>query len=83
MFHLQTKFLKAEKNVNELKLSIDLTKRESKKLLERSALAEKEMLQGRSELMYVFLCTDFYLCLCFIKVYNHPLAYRMDKFPGM
>ncbi|KAL8162825.1 hypothetical protein V2J09_014314 [Rumex salicifolius] len=47
----ETKFLKAEKNVNGLKLSVDLTKRESKKLLERSALAEKEMQQGHTELL--------------------------------
>ncbi|PSR90283.1 Meiotic coiled-coil protein [Actinidia chinensis var. chinensis] len=47
----EAKFVKAEKNVNELNLSVDLMKNESRKLLERTALAEKDMKNGRSELM--------------------------------
>ncbi|XP_043693463.1 RGS1-HXK1-interacting protein 1 [Telopea speciosissima] len=46
-------FVKAENNVKELSLSVDITKNESKKLLERAALAEKDMKQGISELMNV------------------------------
>lgn len=47
----EAKFSKAEKNVKELSLSVDLMKKESKKLLERAALAEKDMKRGLSELM--------------------------------
>lgn len=43
-------FVRAEKNVNELNLSGELMKKESKKLLERAALAEKEMIRGETEL---------------------------------
>lgn len=50
--YLQAKFLKAEKNVKELNVSVDLMKNESKKLLERASLAEKDMKHGRTELMY-------------------------------
>ncbi|XP_026414968.1 RGS1-HXK1-interacting protein 1-like [Papaver somniferum] len=44
-------YVKAEKNVKELNLSVDIMKRESAKLLERSALAEKDMKRGRNELV--------------------------------
>ncbi|XP_022988252.1 uncharacterized protein LOC111485561 [Cucurbita maxima] len=44
-------FSKAEKHVKELNLSVDLMKKESKKLLERAALAEKDMKYGYNELM--------------------------------
>ncbi|XP_062015046.1 RGS1-HXK1-interacting protein 1 [Rosa rugosa] len=47
---LEAKFAKAEKNVNQFKLSVDLMKQESKKLLERAAFAEKEMKFGQTEL---------------------------------
>ncbi|XP_019250961.1 PREDICTED: uncharacterized protein LOC109229868 [Nicotiana attenuata] len=47
----EAKFSKAEKNVKELSLSVDLMKKESKKLLERAALAEKDMKRGLSDLM--------------------------------
>lgn len=43
---MQARFVRAEKNVNELGFSVDLMKKESKKLLERAALAEEEMLRG-------------------------------------
>ncbi|KAK6923284.1 hypothetical protein RJ641_011588 [Dillenia turbinata] len=46
----EAKFVGAEKNVKELNLSVDLMKKESKKLLERAALAEKDMIRGNSEL---------------------------------
>ncbi|CAB79496.1 putative protein [Arabidopsis thaliana] len=48
---LQAQFLKAEKHVQELNMSVDLMKKESRKLLERTALAEKDMKRGLSELM--------------------------------
>lgn len=38
--------------MKELNLSVDLMKNESRKLLERAALAEKDMKLGHSELMY-------------------------------
>ncbi|KAL0763249.1 hypothetical protein Bca101_079400 [Brassica carinata] len=44
-------FLRAEKHVQDLNMSVDLMKKESSKLLERSALAEKDMKRGLSELM--------------------------------
>ncbi|ESQ54641.1 hypothetical protein EUTSA_v10026011mg [Eutrema salsugineum] len=47
----EAQFLKAEKHVQELNMSVDLMKKESRKLLERSALAEKDMKRGLSELM--------------------------------
>lgn len=47
----EAQYLKAEKNVNGLNLSVDLMKKESSKLLERAALAEKEMKHGHTELM--------------------------------
>lgn len=42
--------MRAEKNVKELSLSVDLMKKESKKLLERSVLAERDMKRGHSDL---------------------------------
>ncbi|EOA17246.1 hypothetical protein CARUB_v10005520mg [Capsella rubella] len=47
----EAQFLRAEKHVQELNMSVDLMKKESKKLLERTALAEKDMKRGLSELM--------------------------------
>ncbi|XP_028115572.1 RGS1-HXK1-interacting protein 1 [Camellia sinensis] len=47
----EARFLRAEKNVKELNLSVDLMKKESRKLLERAALAEKDMKHGQSDLM--------------------------------
>lgn len=47
----EAQFLKAEKHVQELNMSVDLMKKESRKLLERTALAEKDMKRGLSELM--------------------------------
>ncbi|CAA7025376.1 unnamed protein product [Microthlaspi erraticum] len=47
----EAQFLKAEKHVQELNLSVDLMKKESRKLLERAALAEKDMNRGLAELM--------------------------------
>ncbi|KAL5994997.1 hypothetical protein ACLOJK_025055 [Asimina triloba] len=47
---IPTKFLKAEKNVKELSISVDLMKNESKKLLQRAALAEDEMKKGHAKL---------------------------------
>uniref|UniRef100_A0A7N0TJV3 RGS1-HXK1-interacting protein 1 n=1 Tax=Kalanchoe fedtschenkoi TaxID=63787 RepID=A0A7N0TJV3_KALFE len=43
-------FVKVEKNVQDLNMSVDLMKKESQKLLQRASLAEKEMLSGRSQL---------------------------------
>ncbi|RVW48816.1 hypothetical protein CK203_009729 [Vitis vinifera] len=47
----EAQFVRAEKNVKELNLSVDLMKNESRKLLERAALAEKDMKCGHTELM--------------------------------
>ncbi|XP_073146145.1 RGS1-HXK1-interacting protein 1 [Henckelia pumila] len=47
----EAQFVRAEKNVKEFSLSVDLLKKESKKLLERSVLAEKDMNRGHSNLM--------------------------------
>ncbi|XP_059431313.1 RGS1-HXK1-interacting protein 1 isoform X2 [Corylus avellana] len=47
----EAQFVRAEKNVKELNLSVDLMKKESKKLLERAALAEKDLNYGHTELM--------------------------------
>ncbi|VVA95627.1 unnamed protein product [Arabis nemorensis] len=47
----EAQFLRAEKQVQELNMSVDLMKKESRKLLERAALAEKDMKRGLSELM--------------------------------
>ncbi|KAK4740776.1 hypothetical protein SAY87_024364 [Trapa incisa] len=46
----ETQFVKAEKSVKDLGISVDLMKNESKKLLERTALAEKDMSRGISDL---------------------------------
>lgn len=50
--YVQAQFVRAEKNVKELNLSVDLMKKESKKLLERALLAEKDMKYGQTDLMY-------------------------------
>lgn len=47
---MQAQFVRAENNIRELTLSVDLMKNESKKLLERSVLAEKDMKRGYSDL---------------------------------
>ncbi|XP_010536807.1 PREDICTED: uncharacterized protein LOC104811711 [Tarenaya hassleriana] len=47
----EARYLKVEKNVQELNMTVDLMKKESRKLLERAALAEKDMKRGLSELM--------------------------------
>ncbi|KAL9662506.1 hypothetical protein QQ045_027339 [Rhodiola kirilowii] len=43
-------FVKVEKNVTDLNMSVDIMKKESQKLLQRASLAEKEMLSGHSAL---------------------------------
>lgn len=48
---MQAQFVKAENNVKELSLSVDMMKNESRKLLERAALAERDMKYGHTELM--------------------------------
>ncbi|KAK9170649.1 hypothetical protein Syun_002789 [Stephania yunnanensis] len=47
----EAQFNRADRSVKHLGLSVDLMKMESKKLLERAALAEKEMKHGRQELV--------------------------------
>ncbi|XWS52368.1 hypothetical protein CRYUN_Cryun11dG0063800 [Craigia yunnanensis] len=47
----EAQFLRAEKIVKELNLSVDLMKKESSKLIERAALAEKDMKRGHTEIM--------------------------------
>ncbi|CAA0829035.1 Uncharacterised conserved protein UCP022280 [Striga hermonthica] len=47
----EAQFVRAEKNVKELALSVDLMKKESQKLIERSVLAENDMNRGHSDLM--------------------------------
>ncbi|GFP95655.1 hypothetical protein PHJA_001709700 [Phtheirospermum japonicum] len=47
----EAQFVRAEKNVKELGLSVDLMKKESQKLIERSVLAEKDMKRGHCDLM--------------------------------
>ncbi|PIA24652.1 hypothetical protein AQUCO_193900001v1 [Aquilegia coerulea] len=42
---------KAERNVKKLNLSVDLMKKESKKLLERAAFAKTDMKRGHTEVM--------------------------------
>lgn len=49
--HVQAQFVRTEKNVKELSLSVDVMKNESRKLLERAALAERDMKYGHNELM--------------------------------
>ncbi|KAK6145048.1 hypothetical protein DH2020_021868 [Rehmannia glutinosa] len=46
----EAQFVRAEKNVKELALSVDLMKKESQKLLERSVLAEKDMKRAGSQI---------------------------------
>ncbi|KAJ8648538.1 hypothetical protein MRB53_001561 [Persea americana] len=46
----EAQFLKVEKNVKDFGLSVDLMKNESKKLLERAALAEDDMKKGHAKL---------------------------------
>lgn len=48
---MQVQFVRAEKSVKMLELSVDLMKKESRKLLERASLAEKEMINGQTDLM--------------------------------
>ncbi|KAK3024041.1 hypothetical protein RJ639_042952, partial [Escallonia herrerae] len=47
----EAQFVRAEKNVKQLNLSVDVMKNESRKLLERAALAEKDMKHGHTDLM--------------------------------
>ncbi|GAV79048.1 hypothetical protein CFOL_v3_22513 [Cephalotus follicularis] len=47
----EAQFVKVENSVKELDLSVNLMKKESRKLLERAALAEKDMKRGHTELM--------------------------------
>ncbi|XP_027917375.1 RGS1-HXK1-interacting protein 1 [Vigna unguiculata] len=46
----EARFARTEKSVKDLNLSVDLLKKESVKLLQRTALAEKEMKYGHTEL---------------------------------
>lgn len=47
----EARFVRAEKNVKMLNISVDVMKKESKKLLERASLAEREMKTGQAELV--------------------------------
>ncbi|GAA0139182.1 hypothetical protein LIER_00783 [Lithospermum erythrorhizon] len=47
----EAQFARAEKNVQEMSISVEVMRNESKKLLERAALAEKDMIRGRSKMM--------------------------------
>lgn len=47
----EAQYVRAEKNVKEISLSMDVMKNESRKLLERVALAERDMKYGHTELM--------------------------------
>ncbi|KAK7251943.1 hypothetical protein RIF29_35571 [Crotalaria pallida] len=47
----EARYASAEKNVKDLSVSLELMKNESKKLLERTTLAEKDMKYGHTELM--------------------------------
>lgn len=47
----EAQFVRADKNVKELNLSVNLMKKESRKLLERASLAEAEMKRGHTDLM--------------------------------
>lgn len=44
-------------------MSVDLMKKESRKLLERAALAEKDMNRGLAELMYASTAADPFVLL--------------------
>ncbi|XP_030447692.1 RGS1-HXK1-interacting protein 1 [Syzygium oleosum] len=46
----EAQFVRAEKNLKDLILSVDLMKKESRKLLERAALAETDMKRGLTDL---------------------------------
>ncbi|PON42401.1 chromosome-associated kinesin [Trema orientale] len=46
----EAQFVRAEKSVKDLSLSVDVMKNESSKLLERAALAERDMKYGHTEL---------------------------------
>ncbi|KAF8035353.1 hypothetical protein BT93_C1398 [Corymbia citriodora subsp. variegata] len=46
----EAQFVRAEKNVKDLNLSVDLMKKESRKLIERAALAETDMKRGLTDL---------------------------------
>ncbi|KAL1565697.1 RGS1-HXK1-interacting protein 1 [Salvia divinorum] len=46
----EAQFVRAENNVKELSLSVDLMKKESQKLFERSVLAERDMKRGHFDL---------------------------------
>ncbi|RDX68380.1 hypothetical protein CR513_52639, partial [Mucuna pruriens] len=47
----EARYARTEKNVKDLNFSVDLLKKESVKLLQRTALAEKEMKYGHTELV--------------------------------
>lgn len=47
---VQARFVRAEKYVKELDLSVGLMKKESEKLLQRAFLAEEEMKRGHANL---------------------------------
>ncbi|XP_057539005.1 RGS1-HXK1-interacting protein 1 [Amaranthus tricolor] len=49
----EARFIRAENNLKSLNSSVDLMKKESMKLLQRATLAEKEMINGQTELMKV------------------------------
>ncbi|KAK9736072.1 hypothetical protein RND81_04G248000 [Saponaria officinalis] len=49
----EARFVRAEKNMKMLHFSVDLLKKESRKLLERTTFAEKEMTNGLAELSNV------------------------------
>jgi len=55
---MKARFARTEKSVKDLNLSVDLLKKESVKLLQRTALAEKEMKYGHTELQYVSLVKE-------------------------
>lgn len=55
---MKARYARAEKNVKDLNQSLELMKNESKKLLERTALAEKDLKYGHNELMYVLLVKE-------------------------
>ncbi|KAL9236069.1 hypothetical protein vseg_010776 [Gypsophila vaccaria] len=49
----EARFTKAENNMKMLQISVDVMKKESRKLLERTTFAEKEMANGQAELINV------------------------------
>lgn len=62
---MKARYASAEKNVKDLNLSVDLLKKESIKLLERTTLAEKEMKYGHTELTYVLSVKQRTFCYLF------------------